>query len=292
MIKKLSVKGLLSADAYGTEFFITEADLYAGDERTHIDIPLDARVAVDEKGRWTLSQSQNRRWRWSAGGAVAVLRFADASVLPVSVSDADLPVWAGHLKAPTGVSGSTEEWVRPRRLMREAFEAIAVATPMGLVVPSFGDAELDALAFGALPTLTALIDKEADLPPIFHSGLFNVVSAKLLPLRGAQDVVVSVDGEVHSRTKALVVLDPQTRGIDLMQAYELDLRATLLDEASFLYTEAAGGRALNAEVALLLLDDHLRVTGISRSYRSGNVISGAADINKISPVLRETLAAL
>ncbi len=292
MIKTLSVQNLLSAGAYGSELFMTEVDLTQDSARVRVNIPLDARIATDKENRQMLSDPKNPRWRWPAGGAIAVLHFSDSTVTPLSVSDLTHSVMPGHLKAATGISGSTEEWVRPRRLMREAFEAIAVMTPMGLVVPSFGEPELDALAFGTLPALTNLIDREAELPDIFRSGFFNIVSARLLSLKGEREIVVCVNGEEHTQTRALVVLDEETRGIDLMHAYELDLRSTLLDEASFLHTEEAEGKALNAEVALLELDANLRPKRILRSYKSGRQVEGTADLAKMSTVLRETLAAL
>ena len=291
MLSPLSVETLLNVQKRGTGLFITEAELAESSEALYIDLPRDARIATDQGGRWELSQAQNSRWRWAAGGAVLLLRLRDVTVAVASVSDKNLPVWPGHLTAATGFAASEAEWVRPLLLMREAFRSIAVATPTGLAVPSFGDPELDALSFGTLPSVMRLIGLH-DLPSLYHMDLFNIVGSVLLPLRGEKDMVISVGGVECSRTRALAVFDPQTRGIDLMHAFEMDLRVNTLEEISVFHAKEADGRARDAEICLLELDAGMRPVRIARSYRSGAPVEGAADAAKLSPVLRQTLEAL
>lgn len=290
-MQRLSAEMLLCPEAFGTGLFLTEVELVDGKE-LRVDIPLDARVAVDARGRALLSEPHNPRWRWAAGGALCILRLRDVTVVPLSVSDPIRSALPNHLKASTGISGSTEEWIRPIRLMREAFEAIAVVTPMGLAIPQFGDPELDALAYGVVPSVLHLIEAEHDLPGIFYSGLIDTAAAQLLPLQGEKDIVVSVGGSKRSVTRALPVLDPLTRGIDLIHAFEIDLRSHLLDEIAVLYVEEVDGRAANAEMALVELGPDRRPLRIVRSYRSGRPADGVADLGKLSPVLGVALAAL
>lgn len=291
MLQNLDVKNLLKRQGKSDGQFLTQVELEDG-ERVRVNIPLDAKVASSEEDRWKFSDPAQTHWRWSAGGAVAVVRLRDITVMPFSVSDATLPVWPGHLKAPTSISRSTDEWMRPIRLMQEAFRAVVIATPMGLALPSFDNPELDELAFGAVPSLLYQTGREAKLPGIFHSGLFDIATAKLIPLKGEREVVVAVDGTDCSKSRALVVLDPETRGIDLMHAYEMDLKTHMLDEVSFFYTKELSGRAENSEVALLELDSNRKPVGVIRSYQSGLVINGIADMKKLSPVVEKTLAAL
>jgi len=291
MLNPLSVETLLNIQKRGTGLFITEAEVAESADAVSVNIPRDARIATGKEGRWELSRPQHTRWRWSAGGALLLLRLRDITVAVASVSDQGLPVWPGHLTAATGFAASEAEWMRPILLMREAFRSIAVATPTGLAVPSFGTPELDALSFGTLPSVMRLIELH-DLPPLYHMGLFNIVGAVLLPLRGEKNMVISVGGVECSRTSALAVFDPQTRGIDLMHCFEMDLRVNTLEEISVFHAKEDDGHARNAEIALLELGEDLRPVRIARSYRSGEPVEGAADIAKMSPVLRQTLEAL
>ncbi|MEK7108843.1 MAG: hypothetical protein AAB919_00200 [Patescibacteria group bacterium] len=292
MLHNLTVERLLNVEDRSTGLFITEAELIETPSQIKVSIPPEARVAIDPPGRWELSKPENRLWRWSAGGALTLLRLRDCLVAVVSVSDAHLPKWASHLTAATGFAPSAEEWTKPLRLMREAFRSLAIATPTGLLVPSFESPELDALAFGTVPSVLNRIKQEDALPPVYHMELFNIVGATLLPLRGEKEITVSVDNTECAQTRALPVLDPDTRGIDLMHAFEIDLRVCTLDDISVFHVKEADGRAKNAEVCLLELDKDYKPLRAARSYRSGGVVAGQADVSKMSPVLRDTFRAL
>lgn len=291
MLHTLSVPTLLSVGVNAHGLFITEAEVRDDGPILMVNIPKDARIAADQPARWELSKPGNSLWRWSAGGALMILKLRDAQVAVLSVSDLNLPVWASHLTAATGFAQSSEDWVRPMRLMREAFRSLAVATPTGLMVPVFGDPELDTLAFGAMPALLALIEREEELPSIFNTGTFNTVSAKMLRLKNESEIIVSIEGHECVRTTALTVLDQQTRGIDLMHAFEVDLGTCLLSEISVLHSKESNGRARNAEVCLVEIDSG-KLVGTPRSFSSGKRAQGLADVSKLAPVLRETLAGL
>ncbi len=288
----LDAATLLSRAAYGQDMFVTEAQVAERGERLAINVPEGARVATSRAERWELSATNNPKWRWSQGGALPLMRLRDAIVAPLQLSDSTLPLYANHLTAATGLASSPEEWVNPRRLMREAFEEIAIATPTGIAIPIFNDPELDTLSFGTLPGVLSLIEMQSDLPDLFHLGVFNRVRAQHLPLRGERSISVSIFGRIVSHMRAVAVLDETTRGVDIMHAYQIDLRAWRLDEISLFCAESRDGVPTNSEIACLEFNDDFEPLRIIRSFKTGKAIEGTGSMERISPVLRATLASL
>ena len=103
MLENLNVKHLLKKQGHWQSVqFLTQVELEDG-ESIRVNIPLDAKTASSIEDRWELSNPAQEKWRWSAGGAVVVVHLRDVTVMPFSVSNENLPVWPGHLKATTGI---------------------------------------------------------------------------------------------------------------------------------------------------------------------------------------------
>src|SRR3989344_1797345 len=288
----LSAKTLLDAKARRAGVFLTEVDLVERDQRVVVDIPPDARVAITPAGRKMLSLAGNKRWRWSQGGALLIVRLADMIIVPIRLRDRHAPSWGGHYTAPTGLASTYDEWVEPYRLIREGFEEVLIATADGIVVPLFEEARLNRIAWGAVASGVSLVRQEECLPALFTSGRFVNVPASIHHSPHEKDILVRLDGEECSHTRALAIFDDGTRGIDIMYPVILDMTAYRLDDISIFCGEDLNGKSLDSEMACLELDLALRMDKIVRAFKTGRPLAVTGDITKMTPVLREPLAML
>lgn len=291
-MKRLSVLSLLDKGAYGGAMFMTEADVHETSGRLNVNISENARIATNRTERWELADASNPLWRWSAGGGLEILRLRDATVALLQRSDPSIPVWPDHLTAATGVASSPREWIAPGDLLREVVEENVIAVPGGLVVPVFDDMTLDRLVLGAMPLVRHMIGVEYELPDIFRTNNFHCAPARLLPLNGEQEIVVSVCSRECSVTRGLAVMDPQTRGIDILRAIEVELPYRLDEIALFEAEQKVDGRAVNGHLLCLALDKSYRPQEIIGAFKAGRPADRTADLTKMTPVLRQVLSAL
>lgn len=259
------------------------------------NIPKDARVAISMADRLALSDPGNKLWRWVAGGLLLVIRLKDCTIITLQMTASGVPVWSKHFTTSSGFADSPREWANPSLVVREGIEEVYIATPDGFVVIQFGIRELDALAYEAIPTIRYLVSRVDSMFGLFRTSRHNVVRAKLLRLRGQKEIVVSLDGREigASLIPALPVIDPKTRGIDLMHAAEVDLTKFRLDDIAIFHAEEKDGRAVDGKIWCLELDKSYRPRRVIRSFKTGHVVPiGRYNLSRMTPVLRQTLAAL
>lgn len=292
-MRGISMEALLSEAAFGSgQMFITEADIEQDARSFRVRIPPGARIATTRDERWVLADKANPRWRWSAGGALVMLHCQDAAIGLLQMTEASNPVWPRCLTAATGLANGVAEWLRPRRLLREAFEEIIIATPQGLIVPHFGDEELDSIAMSAIGSATAVVRRMRELPERFSQTRLQLADASLIPLRGEKDLVVEVEDRVHESGVGLPVIDPSTRGIDIMSAVAINLPGYGLDDIAVLHGEWLGTKPADSEIVCVELDGSYRPATVACAFKTGRAIYAEYDLSRMTPVLRQTLDAL
>jgi hypothetical protein len=214
------------------------------------------------------------KYRWAAGGCAFVLALKDARVLVTIFRDGGAPSYALHNTLSSGLSTCVEELVDPTLVaMREGYEEIQVFLKNGMrLAPELGQ--------GSWPA------NERYLPA-------NVPSHDITPEKSIWNI--TVDCSTLSPTlverRALVNLDKQTGGIDLLYVIEMDLRLYNLSEIYIKDGELDG--KLDRIIELFELEDNGTLGDIVVAYKSGKPITPEPrDEYRFTPVLQEVVTAL
>jgi|GEM_PF-3078148 len=281
----LSIKELVGARALRQQQLLVSVEFRQEGNDGIVTIPHDAVVSTTGAGRRKLSAPNNSRWRWAAGGCFIVLRLNDARVGLMRLRDAGAPSFGGHYTLASGLSASARELLHPDELaLREGCEEYAIATPDGIVIPSFGDPKLDAVTFGAAASVLDLIRQEPTLPPTFSSGRLVKRPASFLQSRNEGVLTASFhDDDDTVESRGIIVLDPNTRGIDLLRIVEVSIPVDFRHIAIF-DGEDDRGKPLNGEVACLDLDSRGR--SVAKAYRTGVEVTPSGDLGKMTPILK------
>lgn len=250
-------------------FIVAEARLALSHAREHlladVDIEHNPRVALDRRERSILEKDPETGvyphalafhafakgdrprfvspMRWSAGGAILVLRCPqEKEYIVVGWKDEEAHLHPLHLIAASGLSENPKEWLWPEILMvRECAEKLPVAVERGandwkLALPVYEQipgvpAELLTTARDAVRQETEgrarLLTEEGLLVPyVSPEESLTEVHASLFPL-GEDEVHIRWQGTGERSTHALAVLDPQYAVVDLIGCVTLKLDVPL-----------------------------------------------------------------
>lgn len=297
-LEPLSAMALLKAAASRVGMQFVEV---VWDEQTStvtID-PATARFTCTREGRKEISNPSQKNWRWAAGGGFIALRFRDQKAVGLlRYRDPGAPSFGDHFTLGSGISSGISDMLYPLLLAsREGIEEFLITTPAGLVVPTFDDPKLDEISYGAVASGLKYIRAAEDLnlPMQFGWKHFVGVHSYFHPTKNDREIKVAVEGSGAEPivSKGVWVVDPGTRGLDLIEIVVTDLPCSLDDVAIF-DGEGNEKKSFNAPVVCLELDyDTLRPTGeIVRTFQSGKVVKNVGNISKVTPVLRKALEAL
>lgn len=284
----MSIENVLNAKVLRSQNLLVSAELYTDETRVHVTIPRNTQVVTSASGRKQLSAPNNSRWRWAAGGGLVIVKLNDATVALLRMRDTGAPSFSGHLTLGSGISSSYRELFYPTELaVREAFEEFLIATPDGIVLPVFGNDEVDRLSFGAVASGLDLIKQKPELLQEFQTGHFVRAEARFLESPKERTISVQLEEGERAESHGVIVLDPGTRGIDLIRLIEICLPHSI-DQVAVFDGEDLNGIPLDSEV--VLFDPQTR--NIVRSYQTGKTIRGSAATDRMTPVTVEALNAL
>lgn len=271
-----------------TIYMVSVQELIENENTVVVKIPDDPEVAFNKVTRNILEKA-GTEWRWPAGGAAIIIRTSDGAFLLSLLRDKGAPTYGGHTTLSTGLGGCKEELENPLQIGREAIEEIIIATPHGVIVPTF-----DINPFGESIDIKSIVKIGADLRPETQNLPLVEASARIIRLPGEKEVRV-VWKDKTSVCKGLVVIDKGVRGIDILQVAEIDLGNVSLKNLKIYDGEIAGGNPLNRDLIVYKLDKKtLNPTGeIVGRYSSGKFSVPPEGTNfPQTPVLREIFKAL
>ncbi|MBU3925435.1 hypothetical protein KJ854_05920 [Patescibacteria group bacterium] len=269
-------------------YLVSLQELIENKNKVIIKIPDDPEVAFNKVTRNILEKVRTE-WRWPAGGAAIIIKANGEAFLLSLLRDKGAPTYGGHTTLSTGLGGCEEDLENPLQIGREAIEEIIIATPRGVIVPTF-----DIKPFGESIDIKSIVKIGADLRPETQSLPLIEASARIVRLSGEKEVRIVWKNKT-SVCKGLVVVDKGVRGIDILQIAEIDLGNANLEDLKIFDGEIVGGNPLNRDLIVYKLDKKtLTPTGkIVGRYSSGK-FSVPADGTSFpqTPVLQAVLQEL
>ncbi|MGB4076448.1 MAG: hypothetical protein WBK28_01955, partial [Minisyncoccia bacterium] len=180
---------MLSALQHRKQMFLVQVQLQEVVDGYEIRVDRNARVATTAASRKRFEQDRTS-WRFAAGGGLLILDCKDRSVALVRYRDSAAPSYANHWTLGSGVSSSVEELADiERTVVREACEEFIIATPAGVVIPTFDDARLDQVAYGAVGT-TREARSRPGIPSVLATDHYVEIKASFEPLADEKTLVV------------------------------------------------------------------------------------------------------
>ncbi len=233
----LLVQGLLEKEPNGWRVLIPEKTKFAA-------LPEERRAFEQDKGSWHVG----------AGGCLMVLHCTDVSVALMRYRDAGAPSYGDHWTLGSGLTASIEEIVRPLHVaVRECIEEFGVVTPRGIVIPTFGDDELDGIVRGAVRS-SDFLHQKATLKD-FEADSYLSAEASFRKVPGEETLTVAFEGVGETSTAGILAIDPNTRGIDLLKIIDVKIPYRLAEIAIVDGEEDKYGRALNAPIGCMNIEN-------------------------------------
>ena len=266
------------------------------DRALEVTIPETAPAIMHKSGR-DIIENPNKYsgYRWAAGGSVMVLRLKNGQrVLVCGMRSKGIKSYPGHLTIASGLSSGIHEMLYPMRIVwREGFEEQLIVTPDGWVTPYIQDKGTfsDPAGFGY--EIHHILQGTARLFENLRGVPSTSAWATQLSLRGTRDVKVHSSHHPTTTTNALVNIDPNTNGIDLLMAFEVDLSKYTIDELTIFDGEIGGDRrSLNRTMVAAELTDEMEFTGtVLAAWSKGKRIDfDESDVPR-TPVLQEVINA-
>lgn len=213
-------------------------------------VPRETAFAVLPEERKAFENPQQTLWRVGAGGGMVVLHCTDCSVALMRYRDKGAPSYGDHWTLGSGLTASVEEIVHPlHTAVRESVEEFGVVTPRGIVIPTFGDDELDGLVRGAVRS-SAFLHQKAALKG-FDADVYLSAEASFEMTAGEETLTVAFEGAGETSAVGVVSIDPNTRGIDLLKVIGVKVPYRLEEIAVVDGEEDRHGKALNAPVGCM-----------------------------------------
>jgi hypothetical protein len=210
--------------------------------------------AVLPEERKAFENPQQTLWRVGAGGGMMVLHCTDCSVALMRYRDKGAPSYGDHWTLGSGLTSSVEEIVNPlHAAVRECIEEFGVVTPRGIVIPTFGDDELDGLVRGAVRS-SAFLHQKAALKG-FDTDVYLSAEASFEMTPGEETLTVAFEDAGETSSVGIIAIDPNTRGIDLLKVIGVRVPFRLDEIAVVDGEEDRHGKALNAPVGCMKIDN-------------------------------------
>ncbi len=250
-IDAFTVMRMLQALQERRQFMLIQVSLTARTNGYAITIPSQTFMATTPAGRKQFERDANG-WRWAAGGGLIVLCCLDGMYGLVRYRDKGAPSYGNHWTLGSGLASAANELIHPEIIaVREAFEEFVIACPHGIIVPRFGDTDLDIAAFGAVGSSYHLRQKTA-VGGMFSTKSYFGVEARFKRVSDERNLYIALEGlEAETKHKGIVVVDTHTRGIDLLKVIEVQIPFRFDQIAVFDGEEDKEGNPLNATVGCL-----------------------------------------
>lgn len=293
--KIFTLENLLHAEVLHAQMLLALANLEVTENRYSVTIPVNTRITTTAQGRKAF-ESQREHWRWGAGGLLIVLSLNDCEVALTRYRDAGAPSYADHYTLGSGLSASVREFRYPMETaIREGVEEFVVATPGGLMVPMVEgvDRETKNLAMLTAMANWVLIDGVPGLPSNFSDRRALFCAAKFADTLPEADVAFSFEGvEEETVSRALVVVDEGTRGIDLLKVLTVEVPYRL-EDISILDGELnRGGQSLNGEVVCFAMEGGKFTWDVLAAFKSGRLITPTSKSRRATPPLKGVIDAM
>ncbi|MFA5996798.1 MAG: hypothetical protein WC790_03755 [Candidatus Paceibacterota bacterium] len=218
-------------------------------------VPKDTVFAVLPEERKAFEDPKEQTlWRVGAGGGLMVLHCTDCSVALMRYRDKDAPSYGDHWTLGSGLTASVEEIINPLLVaVRECVEEFGVVTPRGIILPTFNDDELDGAVRGAVRS-SAFLHQRAALSGLVTDAYLSV-DASFGTVQGEETLTVAFESADETNTFGIVAIDPNTRGIDLLKVINVKVPYRLEEIAIVDGEEGKDGKALNAPVGCMNIDN-------------------------------------
>lgn len=272
-------------------FFLAQARLEATETGHRVTVMQDAQFATTPEERKSFERDP-KHWRYAAGGGLMVAHCRDASYALMRYRDAGAPSYGDHWTSGSGLSSSVEDMVNPIRLVvREAIEEFGIVTPKGIVLPAFGDDKIDGVVRGAVRS-SVFLHKVAKLAGR-DTGTYVSANTRFEPIAGEEALTVAFEGAGETTEHGLVVIDPNTRGIDLLKVIGVTISCDFADLIIVDGEENKKGESLNGVVGAIKLENLAQGRPLDAVFQHGERQDVAGYVLKnMTPVLRATVEAL
>jgi hypothetical protein len=256
----------------------------------NVEIDENSPVFVDKDGRKRISDpngeyAKQHLYRWSAGGALNIYRQADGTgIIPLFLKDAAAQNYAGHVALASGLSDDYSHWYDLELLAnKEGFEEMAVLVNNQCV--RFEGNHLHDNLFWIINNYhkCRLVDQ--------GTGIKGTCVGKITPAPVYEDrfgvkIKLIGGGERRLNFKGLIVVDPNTRGIDFLKVNRVEIPN---GEVKFVDCESSGKGFLDREI-LLFREDSYELSRDGKSIRGAyGVYQGGifkeADPDKFYPMV-------
>lgn len=256
-------------------------------------IPKETAFAVLPEERKAFEDPKEQTlWRVGAGGGLMVLHCTDCSVALMRYRDKGAPSYGDHWTLGSGLTSSVEEIVNPlHTAVRECVEEFGVVTPRGIIIPMFGDDELDGLVRGAVRS-SAFLHQKAALKS-FDADTYLSAEASFEAVSGEETLTIAFEDAGETSVAGVISIDPNTRGIDLLKVIGVKVPYRLDEIAIVDGEEDKHGKALNAPVGCMDINNLVSDRQFDAVFQHGERQDPAGFVLKnMTPVLRTLIERL